>query len=132
MYFPSLDQSFGALSRLSCKIAFSSCAPSEFFMYRSTLSARFEANSNREPSGLQMGATSNAGLNVSRFATPCCSSYVQTSVFKLAISVLSKATDLPFGARDTLPYTSGLPTTPTSLPLRSNQTGCEGATPPPV
>ena len=132
MYSPFLNQSLGILWRSSCTIIFSSCAPSEFFIYKSTSSTRFELNTNREPSGLHMGTTSKPGSKVRRFTLSRCNSYVHTSVFKLAMSVLSRATDLPFGARNTLPYTSGLPTAPASFPSRSNQSGCERANPLPV
>src|SRR5260370_12920957 len=128
MYFPSLDQSLGTLSRSSCTMIFSSCVPSEFLIYRSNMSWRLEENTNCAASGLQTGPMSMAGSNVSRLTLSRCNSYVQTSVFWLPTSVLSTATDLPLGAMDTLPYTSGLPTRPTSLPFRSNQTGCESAT----
>src|SRR2546428_14007565 len=87
MYFPSLDQLLGSLLKSSCTIAFSSRAPSEFFIYKSTLSRRFEPNTTCDASGLQMGKTSKPGSKARRFTLPPCNSYVHTSVFKLALSV---------------------------------------------
>src|SRR6267378_1671929 len=124
MYSPFLNQSLGILLNSSCTMTFSVSAPSEFFIYRSTCSPRFELNTNREASGLHIGTTSKPGSNVSRCALSRCNSYVHTSVFRLVMSVLSTATDRPFAAMNTLPYTPALPTAPSSCPLRSNQRGC--------
>src|SRR5262249_42823067 len=138
MYFPSLDQSFAKLLTPPCMIGFSSCLPSEFFIYRSLLDCglevdcRLEAKTNCAPFGLHTGTWSAAGSKVSRLALPRCRSSVQTSVFWLVISVMLTATNFLFGAMDMLPYTSGLPTTPISFPLRSNQVGWDRATPLPV
>src|SRR5438270_3373048 len=74
MYFPLLDQSYGILLKVSCTTSFSSWAPSEFFKYKSTLSVRFELNTKREASGLQIGVTSKPGSKVSLLALWPCNS----------------------------------------------------------
>ena len=58
-----------------------------------------------------------------------CNPYVQISVFWFSKSALSTTTDFPFGAMDSLAYSSGFVTTPTLFPLRSNQRSCESAAP---
>src|SRR5262245_5750579 len=87
MYFPFLDQSHGNLLRSSCTKTCSSWVPSRSFAYRSKSSVRFEAYTNPEASGFQMGRSSKPRSNVSRLAPSPCNSYVQTSVFKLDMSV---------------------------------------------
>src|SRR5208282_449896 len=131
IYFPSRDQAFGYLSAPVARTSFSSCEPSVFFKYRSKTLLRLEVNNTREPSGLHKGNASRPGSKVRRLAGPRCKSYIQISVFWLPTSVLSTATDCPFADRTRFEYTSGSPTVPTSVPLRSNQASREKETLPP-